>query len=479
MSVITTNINALKALNTLGKNDRTMFSTMEALSTGKRITSAVEDAAGVSMASKMTSQYRSLAQATRNINDSVSMLQVADGASASMSNMLQRLRELSVQASSGTNTTDDRSIIEAEFQSLLTGIDQIVDTTQWNGMSLLDGSSRAVTVQVGANSGQTLSLDLGNLAPDAFIAGIPGTATRYFLNSEVQSLTAIEIGGLVINNAALLAATDDVTLAAALNADSSFNERYLATSTAHVLTITEKFGYETSAPIAIRAYAANGADFAPTAATVQWHADGGIRALVSIHIGNVTVSSAALVNADNSYDFVNALNSDSGFSARYTATRVDPNRTLIAEKPATMTGAAITIRAVKGDGSGFTYAPTARPGSTGSQTVGAEESTAGLGSNLSGLTSSSSGIIDKFDKALRTVAIQRSTYGTAINRLEYTADNLTRLSQNTLQSRSRIEDADYAQETSVLARTQIIQQAGSAMLAHANLNPRDVLSLLE
>ena len=118
-----------------------------------------------------------------------------------------------------------------------------------------------------------------------------------------------------------------------------------------------------------------------------------------------------------------------------------------------MTGAAITIRAVKGDGSGFTYAPTARPGSTGSQTVGAEESTAGLGSNLSGLTSSSSGIIDKFDKALRTVAIQRSTYGTAINRLEYTADNLTRLSQNTLQSRSRIEDADYAQETSVLART--------------------------
>lgn len=479
MSVISTNINALNVLNTLEKNDRTMSSTMAALSAGKRITSAVEDSAGVSIAAKMTSQFRGLVQAVRNINDSVSMLQVADGASASMSNMLQRLRELSVQVSSGANTTDDRRNIEAEFQSLLIGIDHTVDTTQWNGMRLLNGSSPAVTVQVGANDGQTLSLELGNLAPDAFIAGIPGTATRYLLDAEVQSLTAIEVGSLVINSAALLEATDDVTLAAALNADSGFNQRYLATSTTHVLTITEKSGYETAAPIAIRAYAANGADFAPTAATLQWHADGGIRALVRIHIGDVTVSSAALLNANNAYDFVNALNADSGFSARYTATRVDGNRTLIAENPATMTGVPITIVAVKSNGTGFTYSPVAQPGSTGSQTVGAEEGTAGLGSNLSGLTTSSSGLIDKFDKALRAVAIQRSSYGAAINRLEYTADNLTSLSQNTLQSRSRIEDADYAQETSEFVRTQIIQQAGSAMIAMANLNPRDVLSLLE
>ncbi|MDA9050043.1 flagellin, partial [Pseudomonadales bacterium] len=137
MSVINTNVNAIQAQTSLVKNERAMSATMEQLSTGKRINSAADDAAGLAIASKMTSQIRGLDQAVRNINDAVSMIQTAEGATGEITNMLQRMRELAVQTASGTNTADDQANIEAEFQALLTGIDDIADRTQWNGQNIL------------------------------------------------------------------------------------------------------------------------------------------------------------------------------------------------------------------------------------------------------------------------------------------------------------------------------------------------------
>ncbi|MDB9868924.1 flagellin, partial [Pseudomonadales bacterium] len=174
MSVINTNVNAIQAQTSLVKNERAMSATMEQLSTGKRINSAADDAAGMAIASKMTSQIRGLDQAVRNINDAVSMIQTAEGATGEITNMLQRMRELAVQTASGTNTADDQANIEAEFQALLTGIDDIADRTQWNGKNILDGSQAATSFQIGANGGQTMTVNLGNLQTDAFIAGTPG-----------------------------------------------------------------------------------------------------------------------------------------------------------------------------------------------------------------------------------------------------------------------------------------------------------------
>ena len=278
MSVINTNVNAVLAQNSLVKNERAMSSAMEQLSTGKRINSAADDAAGMGIASKMTAQIRGLDQAGRNINDAVSMIQTAEGATNEITNMLQRMRELSVQANSGTYTAADKANIELEFQALLAGIDNIADNTQWNGMSILNkGLGSDTTFQVGANSTQTLTVNLGNLKSDAYVSG----------------------------------------------------------------------------------------------------------------------------------------------------------------------------------------------------------STVGFGVSLSAATSTSVSILTTLDTALAAVSTQNAKNGAAINRLEYTADSLANVSLNTQASRSRIEDADYAKATTELARTQIIQQAGTAMLAQANQQSQGVLALLQ
>ena len=381
MSVINTNVNAVLAQNSLVKNERAMSSAMEQLSTGKRINSAADDAAGMAIASKMTAQIRGLDQAGRNINDAVAMIQTAEGATGEITNMLQRMRELAVQASSGTYTTEDKANIELEFQALLVGIDNIADTTQWNGGNVLDGTGSATVFQIGANDSQTLTVDLGNLQSNAFVAGTAGVATKVVATSELAATTSVTIGGIsVAFGAAGSTVTDNTTLVTALNANTEFSQRYTAsTTTATNLTVTQNAGYEDAAAITIVATAAASADWVGTLAQA---------------------------------------------------------------------------------------------------TVGVE-GTLGLGADISGLTSTTASVLDTLDNALRAVSVQNGVNGAAINQLEYTADSLANVSLNTQASRSRIEDADYAKATTELARTQIIQQAGTAMLAQANQQSQGVLALLQ
>lgn len=256
MSVINSNIVAGLAQNALVKNERAMNTAMEQLSTGKRINSAADDAAGMAISSKMSNQIRGLDQAVRNTMDAVSMIQVADGAAGSIENMLQRMRELAVQASSDTNTTDDVAAINAEFTGLRTAIDNVADTTQWNGGNLIDGTQSAATFQIGANNSQSMTVDLGNLKLNAFAAGTAGTAvittagTAVITTSstEIGNMTSVQFGAVTVNSSGLLAATDTTTLTAALNADSGFAQRYTAVATnATTVTVTEKPGFETAA----------------------------------------------------------------------------------------------------------------------------------------------------------------------------------------------------------------------------------------
>ena len=374
MSVINTNVNAVLAQNSLVKNERAMSSAMEQLSTGKRINSAADDAAGMAIASKMTAQIRGLDQAGRNINDAVAMIQTAEGATGEITNMLQRMRELAVQASSGTYTTEDKANIELEFQALLVGIDNIADTTQWNGGNVLDGTGSATVFQIGANDSQTLTVDLGNLNTDAYAAGTAGTNIIVTTDTLSAAVTSLTVGSVTVSS---LTSTDTADLVADLNADSTFQASYLATvSTASTgVTITEIAG--------------NFTGVAPAVTTVG--------------------------------------------------------------------------------GAGFTSAT----GAAGTAT------TLGLGSDISALTSTTANVLATLDTALEAVSTQNATNGAAINQLEYTADSLANVSLNTQASRSRIEDADYAKATTELARTQIIQQAGTAMLAQANQQSQGVLALLQ
>ena len=287
MAVVNTNVNATVAQNALVRNERQMNTAMERLSTGQRINGAKDDAAGLAISSRMTSQIRGLEVGIRNANDAISMISTADGALIEVTNMLQRMRELALQASNGTTTSSDRAYLNSEYQKLITEIDRIAQNTQWNGSSILNHTTTASSTfkyQVGANGGQTIAVDFG--------------------------------------------------------------------------------------------------DFNNTGAS----------------------------------GVMQAVNSANGTIAAGT------------------TASAIT---------------------TGSAAITA------------------------IDSAISSVNSQRATFGAAINQLTYAVDNLASVKVNAEASRSRILDTDYAAETSELARTQIIQQAGTAMLAQANQLPQTVLSLLQ
>ena len=295
MTAINTNVAASITANALTKNERAMSQAMERLSTGQRINSAGDDAAGLAISSRMTTYINGLNMAVRNANDAISLVQTADGALVEMTSMLQRMRELAIQADNGTNSTTDLTALDVEFEALKGEIDRIALNTEWNGINLLDGtggSTGTFSFQVGANASQTISLTIKDFEKDN------GTATA----------------GVFENLGSATTYTDDS------------ND------------------------------------------------------LEALDIGSASNHTTAITNLTNAI------------------TRVDA---------------------------------------------------------------------------------QRATMGAVINRLEYAADNLANVSQNTSASRSRILDADYASETTELARTQIIQQAATAMLSQANQQAQTVLALLK
>jgi len=292
MAVVNTNVNASIAQNALVRNERQMNTAMERLSTGQRINSASDDAAGLAISSRMTSQIRGLETGIRNANDAISMINTADGALIEITNMLQRMRELALQAGTGTTTSADRDYLNQEYKNLAVEIERIAQNTQWNGKSILEGtangSSSTVKFQVGANGGQTVAVNFGNVSQDG------GS------------------GGTIFSS------------------------------------------------------------FEASAATSQIAA----------------------------------------------------------------------------------------------------------GTSASGITTAAAALT-KIDSAITVVNSQRATFGAAMNQLTYAVDNLSNVKVNAEASRSRVLDTDYAKETSELARTQIIQQAGTAMLAQANQLPQTVLSLIQ
>ena len=297
MTVINTNVAATITTNALTKNERAMSQAMERLSTGQRINSAGDDAAGLAISSRMTTYMNGLDMAVRNANDAISLVNTADGALIEVSNMLQRMRELAIQAASGTNGSTDRAALDLEFEQLKAAIQDVNDDTQWNGTALLSGGT-TFTFHVGANASQTVAVTIKDFDTDGSNAA--SASVGVFENLDDTTTTDYE---------------DDDT-----------ND------------------------------------------------------LAGLDIGTVANANTALLQISHAL------------------TRVDSHR---------------------------------------------------------------------------------AELGAVVNRLEYAADNLSNVSQNTSASRSRVLDADYASETTELARTQIIQQAATAMLSQANQQAQSVLALLK
>ena len=419
MSVINTNVKSLVAQNSMATNGRAMSKAMEQLSTGKRINTAADDAAGLAIASKLTSQIKGLDQAVRNANDGISMLQTAEGATIEMSNMLQRMRELAVQSANDTYTTDDRSSLNLEYQQLTKEITRIASNTQWNGMSILKNAevgvagtaadvgvgARNVKFQVGANADQVINVGIKDFS---FGTGTPAVASESQLNLMGDALTdaknfSLKIGGTAFSVAATVPVAG-ATHANAVTAATDLQTKFQS-------AISNTVGFE-----------------------------------------NVTVTrvGATLSIKDTQGRVISDFSAAKGDATPITSTAVQTVLTAGTAATGATTPAATAV-----------FSGTARLNDTNITTQ--EKANEAVG---------------RLDMALKAVNTERATMGATINRLNYAADNLTNISQNASESRSRIEDTDYASATTELARTQIISQAATAMLAQANQQPQSVLSLL-
>ena len=422
MSVINTNIKALIAQNAGTYNNRALSSAMQQLSTGSRINSAADDAAGLAISSRMTSQIRGLNQAVRNGNDAVSLLQTAEGAMIEITNMLQRMRELAVQSASDTNTIDDRNYLNLEYQELMKEVSRIASNTEWNGMNILNNTDvgvagtggdvgvgiRNVKFQVGANADQTIDVGMKDFS---FGTGTPATASVTNLNLMGEDLTDAKIFGLTLGSTA--------------------------------------FSVEIGTAVASASYAdaVTGATALKTALETEIQSTVGFEDVTITRVGaTLTINdphgraSSAFTAAEADNTAVTATNVAVYDTSSVATGAVDPG---IANANAVFTGAA-------------------RLNDTDVTTQ--DDSDTAIG---------------RLDGAIAAVNEERATLGSVINRLTYSVDNLTNVSQNASESRSRVLDTDYAKATTELARTQIIQQAATAMLAQANSQQQTVLALLQ
>jgi len=390
MSVINTNAKAMLAQNALTTNNRSLSTSMEQLSTGKRINSAQDDAAGFAIAQKMTSQIRGLNQAVRNAGDAISLVQTAEGALVEVNNMLQRMRELSVQAATDSNVTTDREALNNEFNQLRLEINRVATNTQWNGRNVLDqgftgnGATNPglYKFQVGANANQTIDLTIGNYTTNSVSQGTTAVATTTTPASGPGANAVAQVSTMTIAGTPALG--DNITVTVG---DKSFTHKVVA-GAATVQTVTE------------------------------------IAAAINAGLGTIT----GITKAANA--------------------------------------GVLTFTAATGG------VPFQISASQGGLLSGVRESAI---STQSGANSA----IAALDTALKTVNTGRAEMGATMNRLQYASDNLANISTNTAESRSRIQDTDYASATTELARSQIIQQAATAMLAQANQSGQSVLALLK
>ena len=430
MTVINTNTSSLIAKNAIGQNERAMSQAMTRLSTGSRINSAKDDAAGLAISERMSSQISGLNMAARNANDAISFLQTAEGATKEISSMLGRMRELAVQAASGTYTTTDQAALDLEFGALMTEIGRIASDTEWNGDKILAGNV-ATTTGVAAEDVLTKTIQLGAGASQTMALTINSWQTEVAHDTEMSAASGTGRDGVDPK----VGEVQIVTFSAMASSQ---------TFTLNGLTVT------TDSDDSITA--------AQLATYFSARTNGGALGSIAGATGNPTVSGTftgydTAVSTSTATAFTNTGGSNASKTLTETAD----------------TGNDVSIAAVSTVG-------TENAGAYGTGVLHFGGGTTRIGVDSS---DNASQAITEIDAAIDGAAAERAKYGAYMSRLQHASDNLTNVATNTAASRSQIADADYASETTELARTQIISQASTAMLAQANQVKQTVLALLK
>jgi len=493
-STINTNVQSLTAQRNLAASQSSLTTSMQRLSSGVRINSAKDDAAGLAISDRMTSQIRGLNQAQRNANDGISLAQVAEGALASTTSNLQRIRELAVQAANGTNSASDRLALQQEVSQLKSEIARVGKQTEFNGLKLLDGSFTTQQFQVGANATQSigvsvtsaLATDMGNnqvltqtaanpSIATATAAATLAAATNSFAGPQVLTLA----GNGTVNTMTLAAGSSARDVASAVNAFTSQSGVTAVPITKatlnNVSTGSVQFTMKgaNSTAITVSATVNNASDLAPLAQAINAQAEtSGITATAD-KSGNLVLTQAdgydiKIENTTLTQGLVGATikGSETGTAVTFTAAG--------GANPAVAIGGNVDFNS----STGFTL--TSDDATNTLITGGNAGSTLRKVSDIDISTQDgASYALQIVDGALASVSANRAQLGAIQNRFMSTIDNLNTNSENLSASRGRILDADFALETANLTRTQILQQAGTAMVAQANQLPQAVLQLLK
>ncbi|WP_066706780.1 flagellin N-terminal helical domain-containing protein [Curvibacter delicatus] len=395
MPSINTNIPSLNAQRNLQASASSLATSMQRLSSGMRVNSAKDDAAGLAIAERMSVQSKGLNVAARNANDGISLAQTAEGALGKVGDMLQRMRELAVQSANGTNSSADRTALQAEVKQLADEIDRVGKTTTFNNQKILDGSFAGAVFQVGANSGDNITVGSLTNAKASGLADIDyasNTANAGISASSITTLTAIATG----------------TLSISVSGGSSYQLGAIAAAT----TGDERLGQVVEA--------------------------------------------------------INAKTADTGVTAYLTKNSSGTFDVELYSSTLDTSGAAASVSLV-----GFTATTTGVSASTLAATTATGIDTLSVSTQGNAWLS-----LKKLDSAIDQVNSARAKLGAVQSRFESAVGNIGIMVENTNASRGRIMDADFATETSNLSRTQILQQAGTAMVAQANQLPQGVLALL-
>ncbi|NMM82239.1 flagellin [Acidovorax sp. SRB_14] len=496
MAVINTNVQSLTAQRNLSTSQSQLSTSMQRLSSGMRINSAKDDAAGLAISERMTTQIKGLNQAGRNANDGVSLAQTAEGALGTIGNNLQRIRELAVQSRNATNSSEDRAALQKEVAQLKSEVDRVAKDTSFNGTNLLDGTFTAKAFQVGANQGQRINIDsiqnsrvdqlgswssvdkpasvYGALAATTPTAGTGGftVAALGLGDAAGQSGGAIaafkiNVGGVELDVAGL-GASSGRDVATTQNAIAG--QMAAAINGANIAGVTATAG--ASGAVAVSNASVNASTLAVAGSAMVTADSLGVLAAGSNHAaiaagalkinGQDIVVDKAYTDADRTAQLVTAINNAFSDGA-VKASNVNGTLVMKSDAPIVIAGSAPAT------GTGLT---------AGTAAIVAGTAQTGFASVSVATAEGADDTILAMDAALKAVNSARADLGAIQNRFESVVSNLAVNSENLSASRSRILDADFASETANLSRSQILQQAGTAMVAQANQLPQGVLALL-
>jgi len=503
---LNTNIDSVNAQNNLNGSQSLLSQSLERLSSGLRINSAADDAAGLAISQQFTTQINGTNQAVNNANDAVSEAQTAGGALTTIVNNLQSIRTLAVESANGSNSASDRQALDAQVQQQIQEITQIASQTSFNGLSVLNGSSGVTTYQVGANVGDTISINLSQGVAATQIGQVASSATTV---SNTAALTgnltlAVGTGAAVTVGTSVAGALPGQSATSAYSKAAAINAADISGLTASASTTATEANAFSNIVAATNGSGAGATD--ATASTYDLSING-----VAIYSGAGNVAAGSTLTVNNIASQINLYSSQDGNvtasvnAGKLTLTAADGSDIAIQQ---TLTAGVAGAGATAGTAASGTGIDTSISGGVaGTNTINAGTLTLSANSNIAvgGTDAAALGTTDgnialgtatlanqnvltvaganatiaAVDSALSTVSGFQSQLGAIQNRFTAAVSNLQSTSQNLTQSRSTIQDANFAQETANLTQAQVLEQAGISVLAQANQEPQLILKLLQ